>query len=76
MYRGKVYFYQCGYQYIDDKRLSPGSVSLSQVIQHCLEMGYADFDFLSGDAKYKEWMSTGSRHLTWIIFRRNGLKLR
>jgi hypothetical protein len=75
VHRGKIYFYQCGYRYGADKRLSPGVVTLSQVIQHSLDSGYDDYDFLAGADNYKQWLATGSRTLVWAAFRRPGLKL-
>ncbi len=75
IHRGRVYFYQCGYHYGPDKRLSPGTVTLSQAIQYCLEQGYADYDFLSGQSSYKQWLSTGSRTLSWVVIRRPRLRL-
>jgi len=74
VYRGRAYFYQCGYRYTSDKRLSPGTVTLSFAVQHCLDNGLDDFDFLSGDAHYKQSMSTGSRDLVWTVLRRKTLK--
>ena len=76
VYRGKVLFYQCGYSYPEDKRLSPGRAALSLVIQHCLDAGHDDFDFLSGEVKYKEWLATGSRTMVWSTLRRKGLRTR
>jgi hypothetical protein len=76
IHRGKVYFYQCGYRYSEDKRLSPGIVTLSQAIQYCLDAGFDDYDFLSGEAQYKQSLATGSRTLVWTVFRRPGPKLR
>jgi CelD/BcsL family acetyltransferase involved in cellulose biosynthesis len=76
VFRGKVYFYQCGYQYTADKRLGPGKAALSLAIQYCLDAGYDDFDFLSGEAKYKESMATGSRSLVWTTFRKPGIRFR
>ncbi len=73
--RGKVYFYQCGYSYSTDARLSPGKVALSHAIQYCLDAGYDEFDFLSGGAKYKQWMSTGSRTLAWVTFRKRAARV-
>jgi CelD/BcsL family acetyltransferase involved in cellulose biosynthesis len=72
VHRGKVYFYQCGYNYTADRRLSPGTVSLALVIQYCLDRGFLEFDFLAGEAPYKASLSTGSRSLVWATFRRPG----
>lgn len=74
MQKGRVYFYQCGYEYGGDKRLSPGTVTLAHAIQYLLESGADDYDFLSGDSKYKQWMSTGSRNLSWCVWRRDSLR--
>lgn len=68
--KGRVYFYQCGFNYSGDKRLSPGTVTLSFAIQHFLDAGMDDYDFLSGEAKYKEWLSTGARQMSWMLWRR------
>ena len=72
----KVYFYQCGYLYSEDKRLSPGTVTLAHVIQHELEHGRKEFDFLAGEESYKHWMSTGGRELTWLAARRPNARVR
>lgn len=69
-----VYFYQCGFNYSADKRLSPGTLAVTQAIQHCLDLGYDSFDFLSGDASYKQRLSTGSRRLVWATIRRPGIR--
>jgi CelD/BcsL family acetyltransferase involved in cellulose biosynthesis len=68
--RGKVYFYQCGFDYGIDKRLSPGMVTISHAIQYCIGLGLDDWDLLSGDASYKRLLSTGSRQLVWAVFRK------
>ena len=70
----KVYFYQSGLAYEQDHRIKPGFVSLSAFIQHCLDEGYAEFDFLAGDSHYKRLLSTHSRHIEWVKFRRPTLK--
>jgi len=75
IHRGRVHFYQCGYHYGPDKRLSPGTVTLSRAIQYCLDQGYREYDFLSGESNYKQWLSTGSRNLFWTVFRRPRLRL-
>jgi hypothetical protein len=75
VHKGKVYFYQCGFNYAADRRLSPGIVSLALVIQYCIEEGFLEFDFLAGAASYKASMSTGSRPLIWATFRRPGARV-
>ena len=75
VYRGKVYFYQCGFRYTDDRRLSPGRVTLAMAIQYCLDAGLDDFDFMAGEASHKKELSTGVRNLVWAEFRKRSLKL-
>jgi CelD/BcsL family acetyltransferase involved in cellulose biosynthesis len=72
VHRNKAYFYQCGYNYTADKRLSPGVVTLALAVDYCKLAGLDEFDFLAGDSAYKEWMSTGCRSLAWTRFRRRG----
>jgi CelD/BcsL family acetyltransferase involved in cellulose biosynthesis len=74
IYRGKVYFYQCGYHYTGDERLSPGTVTLAQVVQYYLDAGYMEFDMLSGEGKYKQMLSNDHRPIFKAVFRRAGVK--
>jgi CelD/BcsL family acetyltransferase involved in cellulose biosynthesis len=76
VYRRKVYFYQSGLRYSDDKRLSPGQVVNASVINACLEAGWSEYDFLAGDAPYKKSLGPCARDLTWVVLRRPGWKLR
>ncbi len=75
VYRGKVYFYQCGFRYTDDRRLSPGRVTLAMAVQYSLDAGLEDFDFMAGEASHKKELSTGVRNLVWAEFRKRSLKL-
>jgi CelD/BcsL family acetyltransferase involved in cellulose biosynthesis len=74
VHRGKVYFYQCGYNYTADKRLSPGKIALALAIQHSLEAGYTEFDLLSGTGEYKRKMALGVRTVNWATVRNNGIR--
>jgi CelD/BcsL family acetyltransferase involved in cellulose biosynthesis len=76
LHRRRVYAYQCGFDYGDDKRMSPGMTTYAHIIQYCLERGFDDFDFLSGDVDYKRVLSTGSRELVWAEFRNTSLKIK
>jgi CelD/BcsL family acetyltransferase involved in cellulose biosynthesis len=76
VWAGKVYFYQCGFDYTLHARLSPGIVTLAHAVQHYIDTGYDDFDFLSGEASYKRMLSTNSRDLVWAVFRRPNLRVR
>ena len=76
IYRNKVYFYQSGLQYGQDRRMRPGFVSLARAIQFCVARGLDDFDFLAGDADYKQWLSTDCRQLAWLSFQKRSMKWR
>ncbi len=76
VYRGKVCFYQSGFNYADDKRLSPGTVTLACAIEHCVQEGWNEYDFLAGESQYKKVLATKSRQLHWIVLQRPTLKLR
>jgi hypothetical protein len=75
VYRGKVYFYQCGFHYTEDRRLSPGRVTLAMAVQYCLDAGLDDFDFMAGESSHRKELSTGVRNLVWAEFRKRSLKL-
>jgi hypothetical protein len=72
---GKVYYYQCGLNYSQDKHLKPGLVTHTCAIRYCLEQGLDDYDFLAGDARYKRSLAKDSRPLAWVVFSRPHLKL-
>lgn len=72
---GKVHAYQCGYDYEPDSHRSPGLITHAYAIQHCIDRGLDDWDFLSGESRFKHSLSTGSRRLTWATFRKPSLKV-
>jgi CelD/BcsL family acetyltransferase involved in cellulose biosynthesis len=76
VYRGRVYFYQCGYEYGDDRRLQPGLVALSAAVRHYAASGEHEFDFLAGDAEYKKSLGQSARELEWTTIERGTLKTR
>ena len=66
LYKRRVYFYQSGIYYGDDKRLRPGFLALTMAIEYFQTRTDIDeFDFLAGDAQYKKSLSTGQRELHW-----------
>jgi CelD/BcsL family acetyltransferase involved in cellulose biosynthesis len=74
-HEGRIYSYQSGLVYSDDNRLKPGLVAHARAAQFCLDNGWDEYDFLVGEQRYKQSLSTGSRSQTWLYFRRHGVKL-
>jgi CelD/BcsL family acetyltransferase involved in cellulose biosynthesis len=74
-YNGKAYSYQSGLRYSDDNRLKPGLVTHACAVHHWLEQGMREYDFLGAEARYKASLSTDSRQLNWLVFRKRTLKL-
>lgn len=72
--RGRVYFYQCGFDFGDHSKRSPGTVTVAACVQQCLEAGFDEFDFLAGGASYKERLTTGLRPMVWASASRPGVK--
>jgi CelD/BcsL family acetyltransferase involved in cellulose biosynthesis len=73
--KGKVYFFQSGFNYRDGKSLKPGLVTHSLAIRYCLDAGFTDYDFLAGDAQYKRSLAKNCRPLDWVVFARPRAKL-
>jgi hypothetical protein len=71
MFRGWVYFYLCGFSYALDRRISPGLLTWTLAISHCLERPeLKGVDFMAGDAKYKRSLADAQHPLRWIVVRR------
>jgi CelD/BcsL family acetyltransferase involved in cellulose biosynthesis len=69
-------FYQSGLATFDDNRLRAGLVTHAVFMEACRRDGLALYDFLAGDARYKDELATGSTPLRWAVARRPRLRLR
>ncbi|HXC59422.1 MAG TPA: GNAT family N-acetyltransferase [Steroidobacteraceae bacterium] len=71
LYAGRANLYQCGLSYDDndsDNKLAPGLLSHALAIEHYLQRGFAEYDFLAGEEKsvrYKTTLGAQSRSLVW-----------
>jgi CelD/BcsL family acetyltransferase involved in cellulose biosynthesis len=72
---GKVYFYQCGYNFENSDHLSPGIVTHAYAVEHAMTCGLDDWDFLAGESLFKRSLSTGARKMVWATFRRRSVKM-
>lgn len=72
---GHVAFYQSGFLYDEDPRSRPGLVSHALAIQHYLEIGMREYDFLPsgpGEGRYKTSLANASRRLGTLTLARPG----
>jgi CelD/BcsL family acetyltransferase involved in cellulose biosynthesis len=72
--RRVMYFYQSGINYELPSRISPGIVANACAIQHLLDIGLGQYDFLAGDAQYKRMLAFAHRELGWVAVRRRSWK--
>jgi len=76
-YESRIYFYQSGFHYTDDRRAKPGLVTHALAIQHCLDAGFEEYDFLAGETnsmQYKVSLGSAVRTLVWWDLSRSNLK--
>lgn len=70
LYQGNVLFYQSGFNYTDGNSHRPGLVSHYMAILYNASLGYFNYDFLAGEAQYKESLSTTTSSMYWLrLFR-------
>ncbi len=67
---GRVLFYQGGLSTRDDPHLKPGYVCHAEAVRHNAALGHAVYDFLGGDARYKQNLATDETILAWAELRR------
>ena len=78
-FHGHVSFYQSGLRYNGDPRLKPGLVAHHLAIEHYLDQGESEYDFLGGEpepVRYKRSLTTDVRRLAWIRLPAPGPKMR
>jgi len=76
VFRGKVYAYQQGLRYEEDRRVFPGFVTTACAVQYCLDHGFEEYDHLAGHHIDKKALSTNSRPLEWVLWRRRTVATR
>ena len=76
VYDGVVYFYQCGFNYLQDNKIRPGLVSHTAAIVMNKKLGYRLYDFGPGTDRYKRSLSNGSTTMNWVRLLRPSLKMK
>ena len=73
-HRKRIYSYQSGFSYDEDRALKPGLVSHFLAIERGLTRQNAIYDFMAGEGQHKRSLSTNRHNLAWISVRRNRFK--
>ncbi|CAB4947683.1 unannotated protein [freshwater metagenome] len=71
----RLAFYQSGFADLGDNRLRPGLVTHLHCMAEARDRGYAVYDFLAGDARYKRELSDERLTTTRIELRRPRVRL-
>ncbi|MBE7478452.1 MAG: GNAT family N-acetyltransferase [Polyangiaceae bacterium] len=70
VWQGRVLFYQSGLASEEDPRKKPGYVCHARAVSFNARAGHDVYDFLGGDARYKQNLATGSTTLIWARVQR------
>ena len=76
VFRRKVYFYQCGFDYDLVDRGSPGLLVHALAIRDAIQLGRGEYDFMAGDVDYKRKLGSRQRELHWVVWRAPSLKMK
>ncbi len=76
VFGGRSHFYQCGYDYELNEKLSPGVTVHALAIRHALEQGLSGYEFMAGDVEYKRRLATHSRPMHWIAWQAPTVKMK
>ena len=76
VYKGIVYFYQCGFQYHEDNKIRPGLVAHTLAIVYNANKNNAVYDFGAGEDRYKKSLSNGQNTLVWVRLLKPTLKMK
>ena len=74
VHEGRVLAYQTGFAYDDNNSKKPGLVSHALAIQHNVEQGASVYDFLGGDARYKQSLGQAGPQIRWTVWQRSRLR--
>lgn len=76
IHNDRVLNYQSGFRYEADNRMKPGLVSHALAAQYYLDAGYAVYDLLAGEARYKRSLSAVGESLSTVIAERDNPRIR
>jgi hypothetical protein len=76
IYKNKVYFYLSALTTFEENKIKVGMTLHTKAIQHYIDIGIYNYDFLGGDARYKKSLSNNKYILSLGCFQRNHFLLR
>jgi len=77
VHRGHVYNYQSGLDYhVCEKHNRPGLVAHTLAVGLNAHRGHRVYDYLAGDAEYKQALSTATGTMSWITVQRDRMRFR
>ena len=75
VYRGRVYYYQSGFNYALYRRSKPGLLTHVEAIVYNARQDYSTYEFLGGRSQYKMSLSTDAFELAWVRVQQRSHKL-
>lgn len=76
IYNQKVLGGHCGFNYIPGNLYSPGIVCHYYLIMHNTRIGLNCYDFMDGEAQYKESLSTNYNEIETTVIHKRNIKFR
>lgn len=76
LHAGSMQNYQSGLAPEESNKLKPGLTAHALAAQFALDQGFDEYDFLAGDFRYKEQLSSMRRPLQWVTIPRGTFKTR
>lgn len=76
VHQGVVFHYQCGYNYTNFRKYSPGLACHTLAIPYNAGLSHKTYDFLAGDAEYKRRLSTHSNQMVWCTIQKPRLRFK
>jgi CelD/BcsL family acetyltransferase involved in cellulose biosynthesis len=73
---GRVYNYQCAFEYEPSPHARPGLVSQLMAIGRAIAQGARSYDLLAGSTRFKSSLASRQTRLAWLILQRADFLLR
>ena len=74
VHHGRVLQYQSGLGQFEGNKLKPGYITHAAAIEHAAASGLGIYDFLGGEMRYKQSLSTDHTTLAWVRVQRQRMR--